>query len=116
MHAMLSHVPEIVREFGCLVKGCSQGVESLHQRIQNTTAMSNMREDTLGPQVLTREAMTTLSIDQRNLKLRGRVPIDQTTEHVHGGYLSRKERRKNEEMMTKACLSCSLRLKVRYRS
>ena len=45
--------------------------------------------------------MTTLSVDQRNLKLRGRVPIDQTTEHVHGGYMSRKERMEYEEMIKK---------------
>ena len=110
MHAMLSHVPEIVREFGCLLKGCSQRAESLHQRIQNTTATSNRREDTLGSHVLTREVMPTLLVDQINLKLRGRIPMDQTTEHVHAGYTPRKERMECEEMMTKACLNCYLRL------
>jgi hypothetical protein len=111
MHALLSHVPEIVREFGSLPKGCSQGAEALHQRIHKTTSTSNRREDTLGAQVLTREVMTTLSVDQRNLKLRGRRdPIDESMEHVHGGYMSRKERTEYEDMMRKACLACSQRL------
>jgi len=116
MHALLSHVPEIARVFGSLAKGCSQGAEALHQRIHKTTSTSNRREDTLGAQVLTREVMTTLSLDQRNIKLRGGgVPIDESTEHVHGGYMSRKERTEYEDMMTKACLACSQRLQVQSR-
>ncbi len=93
MHALLSHVPEIARVFASMAKGCSQGDEALHQRIHKTTSTSNRREDALGAQVLTREVMTTLSIDQRNIKLRGRgAPIDESMEHLHGGYMSRKER------------------------
>jgi hypothetical protein len=85
-----------------------QGVEALHQRIHKTTATSNMREDSLGSQVLTREVMTTLSVDKRNIKLKNR---DRTAaEHVHEGYMSKKKRSEYEAMMTRACDACSLRL------
>ncbi len=63
MHCLLAHVPNIVRRFGGLMKGCSQSVEKLNQRIQNTTATSNRHEDTLGAQVLSKEVMATMASD-----------------------------------------------------
>ena len=107
MHAILAHVPEIAKVFGCLVKGCSHGAEALHQRIQNTTATSNRREDTLGSQVLKKELMSTMTYEKRQIKLRYK---NETREHEHGGYMSKRERIEYEDMMKKACEACASRV------
>jgi hypothetical protein len=107
MHVLLAHVSDIARVFGGLIKGCSQGAESLHQRIQKTTATSNRREDTLGAQVLTREVMSTMASTQKDIKLNYR---NHSYEHEHGGYMSKKEREEYAAMMHKACEACSLTL------
>jgi hypothetical protein len=107
IHVILNHVSEVVRRFGGIIKGCSHGAECLHQRIQNTTATSNRHEDTLGSQVLTREVMSTMASAQKEMKLNYR---NKTFEHVHGGFMSKKERDEYAVMMQKACEACSLRL------
>ena len=106
MHCLLAHVPNIVRVFGGLPKGCSQGVEKLNQRIQNTTATSNRHEDTLGAQVLSKEVMATMASDLKGIKLKC---ISNVVEHEHGGYLPRKEREEFDAMMHKALQDCTNR-------
>jgi hypothetical protein len=88
------------------MKGCSQGVEKLNQRIKNTTATSNRHEDTLGAQVLSKEVMATMASDLKGIKLKC---ISNIIEHIHGGYLPRKEREEIDLMMHKALEACTNR-------
>ena len=55
--------------FGGIIKGCSNGAECLHQRIQTTAATSNRYEDTLGSHVLKRDVISTMASAQKEMKL-----------------------------------------------
>lgn len=109
MHCLIAHVPDIVRRFGGMVKGCSQGAEALNQRIQKTTATSNRHEDTLGAQVLCKEVMATMASDLKDIMVKCTNSI---AEHEHGGYMPRKERDQYDAMMHKALQACANRRRL----
>ena len=109
MHCLIAHVPNIVRRFGGMVKGCSQGVEALNQRIQKTTSTSNRHEGTLGAQVLSKEVMATMASDLKGIKLKC---ISHAAQHDHGGYMPKKEREEHDAMLHKVLDDCRNRRRL----
>ena len=106
MHVLLFHVPRVVMRFGAIIKGSSQGAEALHQRIQRSTQdFSNRHEQVLGAQVLRREVMS----KQAEGMMLKRKYANTELQHMHGGYMSRKERIEYDVAFTKARGACAQR-------